>query len=392
MAAGLRPYLASLEGIRAYAFLMVFAVHFSGFEWNLTGRPLTLYPWLIFLQLSFVAVPIFFALSGYLITGILFDSQHRGGYFRVFYLRRAFRIFPLYYAILLLDVFVALRMHYNLRPTQLLYFVYLHNWSSDPTSIIWGKYVHVSHLWSMAVEEQFYLIWPIVVLVLRERRKLLEFCYIAVGITFVCRFFFPLLHMNAFEAYQSSFFRSDTIMLGCILALHERGPMRNLARLTKPAWVVVLVGTFTITVRAIVVGQATPYDRFGFAVIMPLLALIAAGLVVLAIQPGNAISHACERPWAVAMGKLSYSLYLLHELLVPIWNIKVIPMLSAHVGPVLGRSSGMALALALLYVASRLTFRLFEAPGMRMKTRFQYTEGLLQGPQVNSAVAERLAS
>ena len=371
-----RPFLKSLEGIRAYAFLMVFLVHFSGFKWNLMGRSGASYPWLILLQLSFVAVPIFFAMSGYLITGVLFDTLHRPGYFKVFYFRRAMRIFPLYYAILLFGLLVAAVQHYQLRPAHLLFAVYLNNWSPTDSLAIWGKHLHFSHLWSLAVEEQFYLLWPVVIWLLRGRRQLLTFCYVQVASAFALRLAFPLLHMTATQAYQSTFLRCDAIMLGAALALHERGPMGSLARLTRPAWVAVVGGLAAMTIRALLVGQALPYDAFGVAFIMPLLAVIGAGILILAMQPGNVVFYLSERAWAVTMGKLSYSLYILHELLVPTWEMKVIPMLSHHLGRGTGRLVGMLLAFALVYGASKLTYRFLEMPGLRMKNRFRYGQAL----------------
>ena len=374
MANSQRPFLKSLEGVRAYAFLMVFTVHFSGLKWDLTGRAPVAYPWLILLQLSFVAVPIFFALSGYLITGILFDTQNRGGYFRVFYLRRMIRVFPLYYTIVVLGMIAALIGGFRLHQAHLLYLVYLHNWSPDESLRIWGKYIHVSHLWSMAVEEQFYLLWPVIIWILRGRRQLLLFCYTTVGVTFVLGLCYPLLHLRPFQVYESSLFRSNAIMLGAALALHERGPVQKLARLAKPALAIVVAGAIALMLRALTAGQALPYDRFGIAFIIPLLALMGAAVVVLAVQPGNPVFYLCERKWATELGKLSYSLYLLHEFLVPMWELKVVPTLSNHLGRGVGRVTGMGIAFAVLYAMSRFTYRFLEAPSMRVKGRFRYHE------------------
>ena len=367
-----RPFLKSLEGIRAYAFLMVFAVHFSGFKWSLVGRSPASYPWLIFLQLSFVAVPIFFALSGYLITGILFDTQNRRGYFRVFYCRRAIRVFPLYYAFLVLATLLALANGGRFRAAHLLYFVYLNNWNPDESFIIWSKYVHVSHLWSMAVEEQFYLLWPVIIWMLRKRRHILLFCYSAIALAFALRLMTPLLHLTPFEAYQSTFLRADTLMLGSALALHERGSMRSLVRFTKPSLIALVTASTVLTARALSVGQALPSDRFGVAIVTPLLSVMGASMVVLAIQPGNLVSYLCERQWAVLVGKMSYSLYLLHEFLVPVWEIKITPYLSIHLGAILGRVTGMILAFGILYGLSHLTYRFIELPFMSLKEQIKF--------------------
>ena len=381
MLTGKRSFLKSLEGIRAYAFLMVFLVHFSGFKWTLTGRSILAYPFLIVLQLSFVAVPIFFALSGYLITGVLYDTLGREGYFRVFYLRRSIRVFPLYYATLGLGVIMAVVSAGNFHSAHLLYLVYLQNWNANPTLPIWGHYTHMFHLWSMAVEEQYYLLWPMAVWMLRGRRQLLTFCYTMIGMTIALRLALPLLQMTGYEAYQSTLFRCDPLMLGSALALHQRGPMRSLARLTKPAWAVVIGGLALMTARALLVGQALPYDRFGVEVVTPTIALVGAAIVVLAIEPGTVIFTMCEQSWAVALGKMSYSLYLMHGFLIPLWEIKVVPTLSTHLGHLAGRLVGMVSAFGLIYAASCLTYRFLELPGMRLKGRFLYDRprGFVQG-------------
>src|SRR5580698_6867484 len=109
-------------------------------------------------------VDLFFVLSGFLITGILIDTKEAQNYFSSFYARRMLRIFPLYYAVLTLLVIVALH------PTQIYYYLYLSNWLillKDG----WQPNV-AGHFWSLAVEEQFYLIWPLCVWLLPKRYRL----------------------------------------------------------------------------------------------------------------------------------------------------------------------------------------------------------------------------
>src|SRR6185503_15568764 len=123
-------------------------------------------------------VDLFFVLSGFLITGILLETKGRPGYFRNFYIRRTLRIVPLYYAVLALLFFVLpigmfaqydaslLQMH----SVQGWLWSYLSNYRLGPETSFSIPYV--SHFWSLAVEEHFYLLWPTVILLLSRRAAL----------------------------------------------------------------------------------------------------------------------------------------------------------------------------------------------------------------------------
>ena len=107
---------------------MVLAVHLSGCKWDLADCSIGTYLWLTLLRLSFVAVPVFFALSGYLITGILFGTSRRQRNFSGIYLRRVLRIVPLYYPVLALAAVRHLIQRSRLHASQLFYVIYLQNW------------------------------------------------------------------------------------------------------------------------------------------------------------------------------------------------------------------------------------------------------------------------
>lgn len=151
----------ALDGVRGLAILVVVLHNFQIYGASLSGIAGRL------LQVSigggWVGVTLFFVLSGFLITGILLDSQHEPGHFRRFYLRRTLRIAPLYYAVLLV-AFVVLplagAMPASVRadaPQQFWLWAYLSNWVL-PFNIANHTF---PHFWSLAVEEQFYLLWPL---------------------------------------------------------------------------------------------------------------------------------------------------------------------------------------------------------------------------------------
>ena len=377
MAVGKRRYLPSLEGIRGYAFLLVFAVHYSGSDWSLARHSYLAYPWLLGCQLSFAALPVFFALSGYLITGILFDTRQEHGFFRVFYLRRALRVLPLYYVTLLALALLLLATGHHLLWRESLFLVYLHNFWPGTAIYELSSSLYIAHLWSLAVEEQFYLVWPLVLWFVPGRRRLLWVCYGVIAASFVARLAWPLMHMSSGSAYQNTLFRCDAIMLGAVLALYERGPAKSLAGLTRAAWWVAGLASAFLVVRALAVRQALPYDYFGIVVIMPVLSVIGASVVVLAINPGNAVNRMCERRWAVELGKMSYAMYVIHQMLAPLVLHRLIPWLaSSGMGMLAGHLAGMAVAMAVTYGLSVLARVLVEEPAMRLKRHVRYGQRL----------------
>ena len=367
-----RTHLRSLEGIRAYAFLLVFAVHFTGTNLNILSRWSWRAPWLLACQISYAAVPIFFALSGYLITGILVDTRSRESYFKTFYARRALRVLPLYYVTLAgLGVFLVHR-NFHFLARHVLFLVYLQNFWPSCAIYNLGSSVYIGHLWSLAVEEQFYLIWPLIIWVLPQRRDLLVFCYAAIALVFVLRFFWPFFSLSSGAAYENTLFRSDALMMGAVLALHERGPMSNLSKLRRPAAILGSAGVLILATRALVYGQSLPYDYFGIAISTPVLSVIGASIVVLAITPGTLVHQVSEAGWAVSLGRMSYALYVLHQLFAPVFLHSVIPALCARWGSAIGHITGMSLAFALTYALAIVADRLIEQPTMKLKRHFTY--------------------
>ena len=151
---------------------------------------------------GWIGVDLFFVLSGFLITGILYDAKGGPHYFRNFYMRRSLRIFPLYYAFLIL-IFAVMPL---LRASgadhvgkQVWMWTYLSNvlfarvgWEGMPA--------HTTHLWSLAIEEQFYLLWPLLVW-LASRRRLIQLCVGSIAVAFATRLVLHFVFANDVAAY-----------------------------------------------------------------------------------------------------------------------------------------------------------------------------------------------
>ncbi len=157
-------HIPELDGLRALAIIFVFLFHYHAYV------PVINLPTFIFramIEVGGIGVFLFFALSGFLITGILIDTKDATNYFSAFYARRALRIFPLYYATLVVLFVAPTFIHsdfWDVLPVaadRWLYWSYLSNWIT-----LWkgsGRYNYLGHFWSLAVEEQFYIVWALIV-------------------------------------------------------------------------------------------------------------------------------------------------------------------------------------------------------------------------------------
>ena len=368
-----RQFFPELEGIRAYAFLLVFLSHYMTPTVLQTGprRPMTEL-WYLIVQVTWAAVPVFFVLSGFLITGILYDTRGREGYFSVFYKRRAIRILPLYYVVLAVFAALSFMSHAQFLREQLWFLVYLENVVHAPDQIWWNMRFCISHLWSLAVEEQFYIVWPLVIWLVPDRKALLRVCYGLIGVCCITRLCWPLFHLGYIDSYSHTATRCDAILMGAVLALHTRAKGFQMSRM-KPLGIA-LVATSTVVVYARVLqhGDALPYTYVGLNVMVPVINLLALGLVLLCMVPGSMIQRLCRARWACYLGSMSYSLYLFHEIEVPWVQIQFAPWLSARVGHGLSRIIVLVSVAMVTYAVARLTYRFVELPGMRAKERLKY--------------------
>jgi peptidoglycan/LPS O-acetylase OafA/YrhL len=373
-------YYPALDGLRAVAVLMVFTTHYL--------------PLPQFLNWGRVGVDIFFVLSGFLITGILYDSAKRRDRYSVFYKRRFLRIFPLYYLVLLLPVLMEPIFRWRLHPALWLWPVYAGNYSpffwphdvhgtdtafellrSTRAGLQWFTW-NLDHLWSLCVEEQFYLVWPLIVYSLSDRKRLRNLCIAAVIVVlllrWLCAMMLPPGWIDLGLLYFTTPLRADSLLLGGAIALALRGPeARYLGALARPLALLLAV--------AFVLWEALSYWRFGHLIdpvwssfhnpgFATFAALLAAGLITESIDPTRTLYRWLNTTILRAIGRRSYGFYVYHLVLMSVYTAIARAISFGHKGVAGALLAPVALAGTL--IVSWISFRYFEAPLLRLKARF----------------------
>jgi peptidoglycan/LPS O-acetylase OafA/YrhL len=356
---------AALDGLRGVAILSVMLYHFTG---SYKGANPLLHLWSLVAGAGWMGVDLFFVLSGFLITGILYDTAHAEHKVRNFYARRALRIFPLFYAVLFGLLLLTPVLHMHWRPEHLLYFIYLSNVSRllVPDFQLPSQWVNLGHLWSLAVEEQFYLLWPFVVWRAKNRTTLLRIVLAVLVAGPLLRVLLLATGMDPLDMSRLLVTRADSLLFGGGVALLARGPSADRIPAGK-------ILTFAISLLAMLLfithgpEQSSAWiSTVGYSAI----AMCCASLIFLAQQGSYWVTALFDRPLLRFFGRYSYGLYLFHGLyFVYLRHLSGRLEHLLHSGPlaqlfiaVFGFLFSIALAV--------LSYHFFEAPILTLKRRF----------------------
>ena len=379
-----KAFYPALDGLRAIAFFMVFAQHYIQFPWGWSG------------------VNAFFVLSGFLITGILFDTRDDEHRARNFYVRRTLRIFPLYYGIFLLLLLTTPRFHWTWSLDWIAWPLYLGNFLrfrmpsvlGSPLQLAADGVLHASrypgrlnmgHFWSLCVEEQFYLFWPWVIFFVRSRRALLWLCGLVIVLTpwirVLTQFHAPQWMLNAELLYRVTPFQLDSLLLGALLALLWRGAYRR--QLLVLAGYVAAIGSALLVAYAVhVISTCFPdfdahftYPQWRLTWGLTLVNVYSASLMLCALRPGSVVFRVFSiRPlrW---VGRISYGAYVIHDTLhVAFYDFTSRFAAHFHITPLVGdnaiRYAALLVSLGGTLLLAYLSFRFFESPFLNLKERW----------------------
>lgn len=365
-------HIPALDGVRGVAILMVLGVHFLYTGAFPSAPPAYLHVFHL-LQFGWMGVDLFFVLSGFLITGILLDTRASSNFFRSFYLRRALRIFPLYYLVVVAVLLtIPWQRHFPwLLPgipepsTRLSFILYLNNWVVPLSSLTGGS---LSLFWSLAVEEQFYLLWPSVVFRL-SRPTLTRLC---LAICLVLPFLrLALESWNHFFVFENTLTRMDSLVWGALAALLVRSPAHWLRLRPTLPWIAAACAALVLIIDFPLHDfyTRTYYTQsIGFS----LIALGFAASMLVAYHSDSThgpLARVLRFPLLTSFGRYSYGIYVFHGFVLEILMHRVAQ--AAWFGRSLPGAILLYLAFnALCYTTAAISFNLYEKQFLRLKTHF----------------------
>lgn len=355
--------IIALDGVRGLAVLLVLLSHFLLRDFWTDERTYFI------AQAGWLGVDLFFVLSGFLITGILLDSRDSKNYWSSFYKRRVLRIFPLYFFVVTATWLTILFI--EKAPERLQgydsfawYFTFTPNIAMALKNN-WLYHSHIfdlNHLWSLAVEEQFYIFWPLIVRFVPVR-WLAALC---AGLVF---FSTPLREwvageqgVNSVASYVLPFTRMDGLAAGSFLAVFFRLDLQSFIPFDK--WIVRIVFCWTGSEIFQIFLRGTELRLYNLS------ALFFASLLYLSLNADqNAlIRRCCENAFLRDLGKYSYGLYVFHQMFRFVWHEGFGNRL-LHSGLPLwaGQAIYILLAFAGTYLLARLSWILIEKPFLSLK-------------------------
>lgn len=362
--------IPELDGVRGWAILCILFWHYICSLLDLTQSPFTLMLYRIG-ALSWAGVDLFFVLSGFLLGGILLASKESPNLFRAFYIRRSLRVFPLYFLWLLL--FVLLRPTIGHRFPWLMkeplplgwYATYTQNFGYAIRNN-WGESNWLAMTWSLAIEEQFYLMLPLLVFWLGPK-SLTVFAVAVVVSAPVVRYFLEQsgYHIGTLVLLPA---RWDDLFLGVLgaLFLSRKGAAEKCRR--HP--ILIQIPFFLFLALGILWIHKPSIWRWPWLVSLQITLLGAFSLAMIFValfSPWRAIFRA---RWLMAMGSIAYGAYMFHQGMVGL-----VFGIFHHPTPRLikfGDLGLVAISFAVTLTLAYLSFRFFESPLIRFGHRFRY--------------------
>ena len=354
-----RSHYPALDGLRGVAILLVVLYHNFGF-----------------IRQSYfggLGVDLFFVLSGFLITDILMNAVDKPNFLRNFYMRRLLRILPLYYLSLIIFLFIlpsitspGIKWDYYTN-NQFFLWTYLQNWLyifKDP-----GNAHILNHYWSLAVEEQFYIFWPLVILLLKKPKYLLIFICTLLSLVILFRFGLWIYKIDNLSYYNLyTFTRIDGICIGCLVALLKH---MNFEFIKKNTAIIVL-SFASINFLFYFINRfysfSFPYTGLvGYSTFAMMFGLLVYEAVN---RETKIINFIFNIPLLKFFGRISYSFYIFHWPVYLIMNSYLLDIVKKQI-PGIGAQLTLSIAAAgCAVLLSWLSYHYFESYFLKLKTKY----------------------
>lgn len=350
--------IPSLDGLRALAIILVLLGHLGGARYFLSAATLA---WVG--DIGNLGVRLFFVISGFLITRLLLIEIDRNQRIslKAFYIRRVLRIFPAFYVFIVFAVLLAGIGFATLDRRDVIHAVtYTMNYHPN-----YGGNFSLRHLWSLSVEEQFYLLWPVTLAILMPSRA----TRVLVAVVLVV----PILRVAlytltpGYEKIADTGFESvcDALATGCLLAM-------AMPRLARIAWFnrLVLSPLFPVLFAAtLIANKERDHPKFFWLLCVPFMNVALALTVLRYVQaPFLPLGRLLNRQPLVSVGVLSYSLYLWQQLFL----IQSRPITSMFVV--------FPLNILMVFACAAASYHLVETPFLRLKHHFEPGEPRVAPP------------
>lgn len=372
-----RSHWPSLDGLRGVAILLVIAHNVQLLDTDNMHGLIKATQWV--LNIGWVGVTLFFCLSGFLITHILLTTVAESNALWKFIARRTLRIFPLYYLTLL--VLLLLLPALGLQPAIYQYdsenaigfWFYVSNWTVPAHP----KETALCHFWSLAVEEQFYLFWPLLVLGLRTPQKVLTLSLTLTAVSIISRVYFWTKPNGQDINYFWTICRLDSLSLGAAAAAcwHWTSAKHWIQSNAHRILIVsgfLFVATGLITrgyARTSFLGQTIGYTTLSIAFAVLVYALATKDEYHRSLKPSP--TDWVKQPLLTSIGKYSYAMYVFHKPLHDVFSAKILRALGVNpAGNLLHASLHIAALTAASYLMARLSYTLIEQHFLKLKTRF----------------------
>jgi peptidoglycan/LPS O-acetylase OafA/YrhL len=384
----LQGHLSTLDGLRGLAILLVLwhngALAAKWEAHNFFAKTL-----LLSANIGWIGVQIFFVLSGFLITGILLKEKGARHQFSNFYARRILRIFPLYYFVLILVLLILPMLGVNSawgitnKSIEIYFWLFLTNWAIP----IEGGGGGFSHFWSLAVEEQFYLVWPFTIIFL-NRRPIVVVCISLIVTAAIARVILIAVNPDfaKWAAYEFTFARWDALAIGALLAIIVRDEA-YLLWFDGMASKILAVSLIYMLSYIVIFHNFAPVETMLSAFNQTVMAIISAVMLFRGIYQVKAVHFVWQKflqnDYLKDVGKYSYAIYVVHYPVVialgPFWKTYTGALLQAY--PTVSTIIRVIVASVISYLLARLSWVLIEKPFLLLKRFFKARTEIVTGAE-----------